>query len=247
MKKRWVKCWVLLLLCSFFYLTVQAQEITVVANIWPPYVDNALPDGGLAMKIVKTAFQRAGYTANVKIEKWEKALAGSKLGVYDVVGAVWKSDSRKKKLLYSQPYLKNNIIFVANANSKFDYNKLSDLHGLVVGILTDYAYDKKFMKDPLILKFRANRLTQNLIAVQNGQLDLAVADKRLALYELKHFMGDNQKNFRFLANNLTTRNIYIAAPIVNKESKTIIEKFNQGLAAIKKDGTYQKILNSYTY
>ncbi len=237
----------LLLLGSVFYSHVQAQEITVVSNIWPPYVDDSLPDGGLAMKIVKTAFKRAGYTANVRIEKWEKALAGSKMGVYDVVGAVWKSDSRKKKLIYSQPYLKNNIVFVANANSKFEYNKLSDLHGLLVGILTDYAYDEKFMKDPRILKFKANRLTQNLIAVENGQLDLAVADKRLALYELKHFMGGNQKNFRFLANNLTSRNLYIAAPKANRESQTIINKFNQGLASIKKDGTYQKILDSYTF
>ncbi len=239
--------WILFLLCSLLYLPAQAQEINVVANIWPPYVDESLPDGGLAMKIVKTALQRAGYTPNIRIEKWEKALAGSKLGVYDVVGAVWKTQQRKKKLLYSQPYLKNNIVFVANAKSQFEYNKLTDLHGMLVGILNEYAYDEKFMKDPQILKFKANRLTQNLIAVQNGKLDLAVADKRLALYELEHFMGNNQKDFRFLSNNLTTRNLYIAAPVANKESKTIINKFNQGLAAIKKDGTYQKILNSYTF
>ncbi len=237
----------LLLLSSSILSQVQAQEVTVVANIWPPYVDESLPDGGLAMKIVKTAFKHSGYTANVRIEKWEKALEGSKMGVYDVAGAIWKTDSRKKKLLYSQPYLKNNIVFVARADSKFEYNKLSDLRNLLVGILTDYAYDEKFMKDPHILKFKANRLTQNLIAVQNKQLDLAVADKRLALYELKHFMGNNQKDFRFLANNLTTRHLYIAAPKENENSKTIISQFNQGLAAIRKNGTYQKIIESYEY
>jgi len=116
-----------------------------------------------------------------------------------------------------------------------------------VGILNEYAYDEKFMKDPQILKFKANRLTQNLISVQKGQLDLAVADKRLALYELKHFMGGNRSEFQFLPKNLTTRKLYIAAPIANPQSKTIISKFNQGLAAIKKDGTYQKILDSYTF
>ena len=226
---------------------VHAQNINLVVNIWPPYVDKALNDDGLAMKIVKTAFKRVGYTPTVRIEKWEKALEGSKLGVYDVAGAIWKSKSRKKKLLYSDPYLKNNIVLVANSKSQLEFNSLKDLHGLIVGILKDYAYDEKFMNDAKILKYQANRLTQNLIAVQQGNLDVAVADKRLALYELKHFMGANRSDFQFLPKHLATRHLYIAAPVSNAQSKTIIAKFNQGLAAIKKDGTYQKILNEYTF
>ena len=47
--------------------------------------------------------------------------------------------------------------------------------------------------------------------------------------------------------NLTTRKLYIAAPRSNAESKTVIKKFNEGLAAIKNDGTYQKILESYSF
>lgn len=236
------------LLFSLVFITpVQSQELSAVANIWPPYVDEVLPDGGLAMKIVKAAFKRSGYTPNIRVEKWEKALEGSKLGVYDVVAAVWKTSSRQKKLLFSDAYLTNNIVFVANAKNDIKYESLNDLHGLLIGILNEYAYDKKFMKDARILKFKANRLTQNLILVQQGKLDLAVADKRLALYELKHFLGNNRGDFQFLPKNLTTRKLYVAAPIANAQSKTIIKKFNQGLAAIKKDGTYQKILDSYTY
>ncbi len=239
-----------LVIVLFFCLIasqVHAQNVNLVANIWPPYVDNALPGDGLAMKIVTTAFERVGYTTKVRIEKWEKALQGSELGVYDVAGAIWKSKSRKEKLLYSDPYLKNNIVLVANSKSQFEFNSLDDLRGLMVGILKDYAYEEKFMSDAKILKFQANRLTQNLISVQQGQLDVAVADKRLALYELKHFMGDNRGKFRFLAKPLASRNLYIAAPISNAQSKILISKFNQGLAAIKKDGSYQRILDEYTF
>lgn len=235
------------LLCSLVVFQVQAQNISLVANTWPPYVDTALPDDGLAMKIVKTALKRAGYTPEVRIEKWEKALAGSKLGVYDLAGAVWKTDVRKKKLLFSDPYLTNNIVLVTHVSSQMKFNSLNDLQGHLVGVLKDYEYDDKFMKDPKILKFQANRLTQNLIAVQQGKLDAAVADKRLALYELKHFMGNTRSEFQFLPKHLNSRKLYVAAPIENVKSKTLITKFNQGLAAIKKDGTYQKILDAYTY
>lgn len=235
------------LFCSLMAYGAHAQKVSLVANIWPPYVDAALPDDGLAMKIVKTAFKRVGYTPEIRIEKWDKALEGSKLGVYEIAGAIWKSDERQKKLLFSDAYLKNNIILLANTNSKIEFNSLSDLEGILVGVLKDYEYDPKFMKDPKILKFQANRLTQNLIAVQQGKLDVAVADRRLALYELKHFMGNNRADFRFLPKPLSSRKLYIAAPKANAESKNLIAKFNQGLAAIKKDGTYQKILDEYTF
>lgn len=238
---------IVLSLSALLAVQAQAQTIFMVANIWPPYVDSSLPDDGLAMKIVKTAFKRVGYQPEVRIEKWEKALEGSKLGVYDVAGAIWKSESRQKKLHYSEPYLTNNIVLVANVNSQIKFDSLSDLQGLLVGVLKDYQYDEKFMQDPKILKFQANRLTQNLIAVQNGKLDVAVADKRLAMYELQHFMGNNTNDFQFLAKPLSSRKLYVAAPMENAASKTLIAKFNQGLAAIKKDGTYQKILDEYTF
>lgn len=238
---------VIFLFFSLLVFQVQAQKISIVANTWPPYVDTALIDDGLAMKIVKTALKRAGYTPELRVEKWEKALEGSKLGVYALVGAVWKTDARQKKLLFSDSYLTNNIVLITHSNNQMEFNSLNDLQGLLVGVLKGYEYDEKFMKDPKILKFQANRLTQNLISVQQGKLDVAVADKRLALYELKHFMGNNRNDFQFLPKPLSSRKLYIAAPIENAASKTLIAKFNQGLAAIKKDGTYQKILDEYTF
>jgi polar amino acid transport system substrate-binding protein len=238
---------VIFLFLASFSFQAYSQNLNIVANIWPPYVDKTLEDNGLAMKIVKAAFEKVGYTPQIRFEKWERALEGSKLGVYDVAGAIWKSDSRKQKLLYSEPYLKNNIVLITSADSNIKFNSLNDLHGLLVGILRGYAYDEQFMKDPKILKVQANRLSQNLISLQAGKINVAVADRRLALYELKQFFSKSRNDFQFLPKHLSTRNLYVAAPLANKQSKAIIKKFNEGLAAIKKDGTYQKILDSYTF
>ena len=235
------------LLFSVVVAHVQAQNINVFANIWPPYVDKALPENGLAMKIVKESLARSGYVMNLRLEKWENALQGAKIGAYEVIGAIWKNHARQKDLIFSHPYLKNNIVLLTRTDSTMEFKSLNDLRGLLIGILKDYAYDEKFMADASILKFQANRLTQNLIALENAQLDAVVADKRLALYELKTFMGINRSKFRFLPNHLATRQLYIAVPKGSAQGQTIINKFNKGLAAIKKDGTYEKILESYTY
>jgi len=199
------------------------------------------------MKIVKESFTRSGYKMSLSVEKWEKALQGSEIGAYEVIGAIWKSKMRQDKLLFSQPYLKNNIVLMTTTSNQLEYHSLNDLQGLLVGILKDYAYDEKFMSDTKILKVQANRLNQNLTALQQGKLDVVIADKRLALYELKTFMGSSRSKFRFLPKPLASRHLYIAVPKENKQSKTIIEQFNKGLDEIKKDGTYQKIIQTYTF
>ncbi len=231
---------------TLFALPIQAQNISIVANTWPPYVDAALDDNGLAMKIVTAAFKKSGHTPEIRIKNWDKALDGLKIDVYDVVGAIWKTKQRKKELLYSKHYLINNIVLMTHINSQIKFDSLNDLHGLLVGVLKGYEYNDKFMNDAKILKFQANRLTQNLLAVQEGKLDVAVADKRLALYALKTFIGSSNA-FQFLPKRLSSRKLYIAAPIEKPQSKTIIEAFNKGLLAIKKDGTYQRILDEFSY
>jgi polar amino acid transport system substrate-binding protein len=239
--------WAIFLFMSLFMIQSHAEKISLTVNIWPPYVDAALEDNGLAMKIVSSAFKQVGYTTNIQIEKWKKTLEGSKLGVYELVGAIWKTPERQKKLLFSDAYLTNNIVLITQANNKMKFKVLEDLQGLLIGVLKDYEYDNEFMKNSKILKFQANRLTQNLISVQQGKLDATVADKRLALYELKHFMADNRDDFRFLARPLSSRKLYIAAPIENSMSKNLIIQFNKGLAAIKKNGTYQNIVDNYHF
>ena len=90
-----------------------AADLNVVhSGNWPPYADAGLPGQGLAVEIVTTALQRAGYTTYMRIDSLDRILEGGALGVYDVFATPWYSDARNKYLDYSEPYLQSYIRFI---------------------------------------------------------------------------------------------------------------------------------------
>jgi len=103
---------------SLFFMLVTmpalaaSNSVQLAADDWPPYVDSRLPEQGLAMDLVKTALQRAGYSANTNLTSWDRVLEGAQIGVYDVIVAAWHSKQRENFLYFSKPYFKNKILFL---------------------------------------------------------------------------------------------------------------------------------------
>ncbi len=205
-----------------------------------------MPNKGIASQIVVEALTRAGYTSEIKFDKWERVLQGAKMGVYDIIITAWKTPQREKNLYFSDAYLKNEIVLVSRKLNKFEYNKYSDLYGQVIGTIRGYAYDTKFINDNNLIKLEANRLTQNLLALMNGKIDLAIGDKYLVQYEINKFMGKNASKFQIQKKPLSVKNLTIAISKQTKNAKIILSAFNKEIKKMKQDGTIKRIIAAYT-
>ena len=104
----------LLVLLNLFIPLCSAQTISIVSSQWPPYVDDSIPEKGLAVELVNKALQRKGYQPTLHIYNWQRALEGVEIGVFDATCAIWKTAERERDLLYSEPYLTNTISFIKN-------------------------------------------------------------------------------------------------------------------------------------
>ncbi len=61
-----------------------AQSMLKFATVnAPPLCDETLPDGGLYTAITRKAFQRAGYTLEIKFMPWKRAFELTKSGNCD--------------------------------------------------------------------------------------------------------------------------------------------------------------------
>lgn len=223
-----------------------AENITVVVNSWPPYVDKTLPGKGLAMQIVTAAMQRKGYQTKVAIETWDRALEGLNVGVYDVIGAIWKIPQREQTMLFSEPYLVNQIKFFKKKSTPVSFQSLDDLSGYLIGTVRNYAYDDAFVQSEKLLKIPANHIIQNLLKLREGQIDLAVGDERAISYELNQYMHGQAQDYDFLPKQLAEQGLHIAASKQNPAAKKIIAAFNQAIHEMQADGSLQKILDNYS-
>ena len=223
-----------------------AETLQVTGSLWSPYIDDQLPNNGLAADLVQTALTRAGYDIEPSAESWTRAYEGTAVGVYDVVVAIWQNRAREQDLLFSDAYLLNDIVFLARRGILVDYNSLSDLTGLRIGVLREYAYDDAFDTHPGLRRYVNSHLIQNLLLLRQGRLDVIVGDKWSILHQISEYMPDDLNQFRLLGRPLARRALRLGVSRHNADAEEIIAAFNAAIIAMKEDGSFNEIVGRHT-
>jgi len=233
--------WLLLLV----FFSSSSYALSVVVKEEAPYIGRQLLNQGLSIEIVNTVFQRAGIKPSIVFETWPRAYEGGVIGIYDVIGSIWKTEAREKDLVFSQAYLFHELKFIKRkADTNIQFKQLSDLNGLIVGVLKDYSYRDDFNQSRKILKLPQNHLIQNLIFLNESKVDITLGDIRKIHYEINSYMRSNT-NLRILPQALAKKGVHIAVSRSNPKHIEIINSFNQALQSIKEDGTYDAILKKH--
>jgi polar amino acid transport system substrate-binding protein len=235
-----------LLTFGLLAVNVQAAKLNVVhSGNWPPYSGEGLPGEGLAVDLVITALQRAGYETVLNVDSLDRILEGGRLGVYDVFATPWYSDERNQYLAFSEPYLESRIRFIKRKDKKFEYEGFDDLRGVMIGVVKDYAYDDAFNESRDIIKISERNLIQNLLKLSQGRIDLTLDDERVLLYEINRYMPNTMDKLEMLPRPLAVRGIHIGVSRENPGHEKIIAAFDKAIADMKKDGSYAKIVDKH--
>ncbi len=224
---------------------VLAGNLTMVVNTWPPYAERSLPGNGLAVELVSTALQRKGYHLTLQYETWPRALEGLEIGIFDVIGTVWKTPERETMMVFSEPYLTNRIKFLKMKGRDIRYETLEDLTGYFIGVLKDYAYEEEFVNSKRHIKLPQNHIVQNLQRLVQGDIDLTLGDERAVVYQINEYMPRRMNELEFLDKPLSSRGLRIGVSRQNPDAAKIVADFNQAINAMRQDGRYQQILDKY--
>ncbi len=236
---------IIILLTLLFAPQAQAADLKLAASSWPPYTGKDLPGNGLAIAIVRQAFDRAGYSTSVTIESWPRTLKGVKLGIYDVIAAAWYTKERAKSYTFSKPYLSNSMRLIKRKDAKLRIASLADLSGLRVGIVRDYAYGEEFDRAVHFVKIPQNHVIQNLLMLVNGKIDLTVGDELTLRHQIMEFMPSRKDLLEFMPNAIAFKDLHIAVSKRNPQHTKIVTGFNSAFEEMKADGTLEKIRLEY--
>ena len=240
---RLIRLWPLLLLLLTLANGAIAEDIKLTATDWPPYASSQLYRNGVAIVLTEEALQRAGYKTTTTIAPWPQALERVADGSYDVVTSVWKTDERSEALAFSEPFMRNYIIFIKRSGSAAQFNELADLQGLRIGVVTDYAYSNQPYDTTGIKISEAGSVQENINLLLKDQLDLVLADGRVAAYEIDQMVV--AKELTIIRNPFTTRGMRIGVSRQNPNHEKIIAAFNESIAEMREDGSYNAILATF--
>ena len=247
---------VYLFLLSVFALTLNAKNIAIVTEDYPPFEYLEKNEAkGINVDIVKEAFKRMGNSTEIKFIPWQRALFYTKYGKADAILDASYKKSRAKFLYYpkEETYAEKWYCFKIKG-AKVSLNKdFSNTDKLNIGVIAGYTYggkvqnalDKKLFKSITRLKDEEN-LIQNLF---DKKYDMFIGNKTNTLLLAKKLGYPDKIEVVKMTNTnqefiLSIDKTYLA---FSKKtiSKEFVKKFSDTIATMKEDGSIDIILKRY--
>ncbi|RON03561.1 ABC transporter substrate-binding protein [Pseudomonas brassicacearum] len=225
--------------------TATAEKLRLVADAWPPFTDATLVNGGVATDIVSTALARAGYASDFEQVPWARALLGVGEGRYDVLVNAWFNEERTHIGQFSSEYLLNRIRFLKRKDTPIEYNNLQQLHTYPVAVVRGYAYSPEFDGDAALQKVQVHNFPMAVRMLAADRVKLTLEDEYVARYYLARESSKVRNAVEFLPNPLSENSLHILVSLKNPDHEQIVAGFDREIAAMKEDGSYERLLRQH--
>lgn len=193
---------------------------------------------GFDIELMKAVAQKAGLEVEFINLGFDPLLAGIAQCQYDGgIAAITITDERKQQMLFSDPYFDAGQVVVVKKDNA-DIQGRANLSGKTVGsqIGTTGAIETEKIPGAQLKTYDSFDLAfQDLI---NGQIDAVIADNPLAL----GYVGKNADKLKIVGEMFTSESYGIA--VCNKQTE-LVQKINQGIAAVKQDGTLDQLIQKW--
>ncbi|MCT4395592.1 amino acid ABC transporter substrate-binding protein/permease [Periweissella beninensis] len=195
---------------------------------------------GIDMDLLAAIAKKEHFTYKLTPMSFNSATQSVLSGQIDgVIAGMTITDEREAVFDFSKSYYKTGIIMAVNKASKI--KKLTDLKGKTVALKTgtgsaEYARGIQKKYGFKVTYFNDSNTMYNDVKVGNS--DATFEDMPVMQYAIKNGVALKIVTKPTLAG-------YYGFAVKKGQNKALLQAFNSGLAKIKADGTYQKIVNKY--
>ncbi|MEH6347672.1 MAG: transporter substrate-binding domain-containing protein [Bermanella sp.] len=222
----------------------QAEELTLLIDDYPPYIDKSQENQGFWSEMVILAFERVGIQARLLYKPWgrvEREIDGA-----NQVSFGWVKDSKRLKNWYFSKTISTGTAgFLSKKSSDISWLTYEDLRQYKIGKTIGYSFGDEFKKwEPMLNIQRVPEDRQNIQKVLIGRIDLFVTEIASAAMLIREHLTEAEKNsLGFITSPALPA--WTAHLVCSKEYEKCpyyINKFNQGLKVLTQQGIKQKII-----
>lgn len=226
------------------------QTLHLVTLDYPPYVEtNSRQVSGIAVELVETIFAELNQPITIQVLPWARALNNVQYGRSDAVFTAFKNDEREQFADYSEQVLfTQNISLIVKAGGTLlsDDFFASDFSLLSICAVNRVSYGKRM--DALLASgvfrviFVRNKTEECAQLVLANRADVWVNNEFGARSIL--IAQELEQSLVILSPPLESTPSYIAFT-KQRDHQLIRAKFDSVLEAMKQDGRYDYLINSY--
>lgn len=228
------------LLTSFTFGASAAEKINFgVSATYPPFesigANNEIV--GFDIDLAKALCKQMQAECTFTNHAFDSLIPSLKFRKYDaVISGMDITPERSKQVSFTTPYYENSAVVIAKKDT---YKTFADLKGKRIGMENGTTH-QKYIQDqhPEVKTVSYDSYQNAFIDLKNGRIDGVFGDTAV----VNEWLKTNPQ--LGVATEKVTDPQYFGTGLgiaVRPDNKALLEKLNNALAAIKADGTYQKI------
>lgn len=202
---------------------------------WPPMemIDKNGKVCGYGIDVMDYIAKEEGFTVQYVVVAWDEIFKGLDDGKYDaIMSSVSITDERKAKYDFSIPYFTSGqILVVPKELAK------KDLRGKTVGALKDSTGIDIIQKQKGLTIKPYEAIDQAFVDMKEGRIQGVVCDSPVAASYC--LLKDEYKGRFVMTGEQFTREDY--GIVVKKGNKTLLDKMNRGIEALKAKGLQERL------
>ena len=213
---------------------------------YPPFefVDESGKLRGFDVDIANALCKQIGAQCTFESQTFSSLIASLKIGKFDaVISALGITPERQKQVAFSHSYYEPSGSFVA-ATSK--HYTMTDILGKTIGAQQGSTFEKYLQekyRDTVKVKTYAS-IQEAFLDLVSGRVEMVLSDTPIAQAWLKQ---NNNTNYAIIEKPIVDHQYFGSGyGIAVKQSDTeLLNALNAALAAIKANGSYDKITQQY--
>jgi len=219
---------------------VWADEAQLVAGDYAPYVGENLPQQGFSTELVREVFRRMGRPVALTFLPWKRAYEYARQGEFEASYPWARNAEREASFIYSQPlHIDSEVMFV-RADAREPRLEMMDGHKAcipdgwsVTAVMPAVTGFHLTLERPSTL--------EDCFRMLNGKRVDAVLINEFVGWDTARKVLGAKPPVRVMPPSLAADLTYVIAPRSLPGSAALIDAFDKALAAMRADGTYDRI------
>lgn len=220
----------------------QAEYRVLTEHSYPPFIMHA-DNGevsGFEYDVLQAVAAKQGFTLKYHAHPWAGLFQALNDNRADIVSAgITITDERKKQMDFSDPYFETESVLLVGKRFPKNIKSFAQLKGMAVAVKSETSQDEVLLANGAT-PFYTDTTWQSVSAILNHKTDAALGDLGVMSHYAKRYEKEGMHVVR--DPNAVKESLGFG---VKKDNAALQNQINDGLSAIRKDGTYDKIYQKW--
>jgi polar amino acid transport system substrate-binding protein len=229
---------IVLAVLSSVVFNAAAEELTAVAEPWPPYMEPGLPGQGFLADLARRCLGTPERRVRVEFYPWARAFEAVKEGKADILMGAYRSAERDAWFQFTNPVaVSTDSLFALRRTGAAQFRSLRDLSPYLIGVVRGAVHGEEFDGAAYLKKEASDSNIRNIEKLIAGRVHLIAGPSDVVRHYIANRFPEHADSIVELTPALNKSSMHFAVSRRRGDAADLCRTMDAAIARMKADGS----------